>query len=108
MRAGGREDILIAMTPPPQGARRALGLLALLLAWVPWLGASLALLGLLWGGRGGRPGGLLGFALALGIAFTLAFHFLPKGSLRPADPRLELLEERFQPGGNFGEIDPLP
>ncbi len=86
----------------------ALGALALLLAWIPWLGVALALLGLLLGERERRPVGLLGFALLLGLAFTAAFHLLPKGSLEAEDPRLELLEEQFQPGGNPEEFNRLP
>lgn len=92
--------------PAPGG--RALALLALFLAWVPWLGVSLALLGLFCGRRGEGPRALLVVALALSLAFSLAFHLLPTASLEAGDPRLELLEERSQPGVNLGEIDSLP
>lgn len=93
---------------PSGWAGRGLALLALLLAWIPWLGASLALLGLLLGRRGGRPAGLLAFALLLGLVFTAAFHLLPQGRLKGGDPRLELLEDQFQPSGNAEEIDRVP
>lgn len=105
----GRDEAIVeAMTPPEQGAGRVLALLALLLAWVPWLGVALALLGFFVGSRAGRPRLWLGFALGLGILFTLAFHLLPTGSLEAGDPRLDLLEERIQPAGNPREIDRLP
>lgn len=86
----------------------ALGVLSLLLAWVPWAGVALALLGFLLGERGRRPRALLAFSLLLGLIFTAAFLILPRGGLEAQDPRLELLEDRFQTGGNLEEIDPLP
>lgn len=82
--------------------------LALLFAWVPWLGAVLALLGLALVARDARQGVLLGLALLLGVLSTAAYVALPEGSLRPDDPRLDLLEDRFQPGGNSGEIESHP
>ena|GEM_PF-1900487 len=91
----------------PRG-RLVYAVVALLLAWIPWLGAVLALLGLALVARDGRQGALLGLALLLGLLSTAAYLAIPEGSLRPGDPRLELLEDRFQPGGNSGEFEPHP
>lgn len=88
--------------------RFALAALILLLAWIPWLGAALALGGLLLVAKDGRQGVMLGFALLLGLLSTAAFLALPEGSTRADDPRLDLLEDTFQTGGNATEIDRLP
>jgi hypothetical protein len=85
--------------------RWAVTLLALVSAWVPWLGICLSLIALTVPG-GARPA--IGRALAwvsivLGICGTTAFYALPKGSVAPGDPALDLLEERLQPVGNLEE-----
>lgn len=96
------------LPPMDPRLRFALAGLALLLAWIPWLGAALALGGLLFVAKDRRQGVMLGLALLLGLLSTAAFLALPEGSTGADDPRLELLEEMVQPGGNATEIDRLP
>src|SRR5690606_13400964 len=68
------------LPPMDPRLRFALAGLALLLAWIPWLGAALALGGLLFVAKDRRQGVMLGLALLLGLLSTAAFLALPEGS----------------------------
>lgn len=94
----------------PPRLRWAVGILGLFTAWIPWLGLVLALVALASPGPS-RPAIVrtLGWvALAFGIGGTAAFYALPRGSVDPGDPALDLLEERLQPMGNLEEKKRAP